>query len=238
MQAMNGTSGSMAIRVGLACLLVLFAAHAEAVSSKHIDRFQPTGVAEHRIGFFLGEDGGIWYTVIDRGGLSGTLTTGNEMNPFDSARSREAPNDCSATTLSGCSGFVSSSTLSRACLDTGDICDGIYARTPGPGLFLDTVTTDVGSPICHTQLNIIATGLDNNFWYTLFDIGGGVAGGIGGGSGGGGVCPGMDPFATVSEDQNETFTAGGGTGFVNQTSLSRRCTQLSQICVGPWVAFP
>lgn len=229
----------MMICVGLALLLVLFAAHAEAVSSKHIDRFQPTGVAEHRIGFFLGEDGGVWYTVIDRGGLSGTVTTGNSANPFDSARSTEAPIGCNATNLANCNGFVSSDGLRLACLDTVDTCAGIYARIPGPGTFLDTVTADTGGPLCNTQLNIIATGLDNNFWYTLFDIGGGVAGGIGGGSGGGGVCPGLDPFTTVPEDQNGTFTAGGGTGFANQQFLSSRCTsQVLRICVGPWVAFP
>lgn len=215
----------------------LLVPHAEAVSLKHIDRFQPTGVTEHRIGFFLGEDGGIWYTVIDRGGLSGTMTTGNSMNPFDQASDRTLPADCQSGIFTRCTGFINPIWLNQACLVTDDLCSGIYARIRGPGTFIDTVTTDVGNPLCHTQLNIIATGLDHNFWYTLFDLGGAVAAGFGGGQAGG-VCPASDPFAAASEDKNASATTGGGTGFVFQPSLLDQCAILDRACVGAWVRFP
>ena len=227
----------LAVSVVVALGACLLAPPADAVSLKHTDKYQPTAVLGHRIGFFLGEDAGIWYTVIDTGGLSGRLTTGNEKNPFDQGVAEEAPAGCTPVAFATCSGFVRPTGLAGACTATGDTCAGIYARIPGPGAFLDTVMTDNESPLCFTQLNIIATGGDNNFWYTLFDIGGALAGGIGGGPGGG-VCPGKDPFTAAGEDKNAPFTAGGGSGFVNQPALAVQCTTLSRPCVGVWARFP
>lgn len=244
----------------------LLAPQAHAVSSKQIGFPAsacappncPLNSGASRVSFFLGEDGSIWYTSTRPTGNSPTVSiappyapTGNSKNPFDSGGAFGAPAGCLGDSTT-CNGFVSGPDLALVCAGTGDTCSGIYARTPGPGTFIDSPTVQQslgatfgsagGSAIVAAtgQTSIFATGLDNRFWYTIFDSANiaGTTGMCGPGPVPG--CPGKDPFFAAAEDKNTTGPGpnGDGSGFVNQTLLAGQCAALSRTCSGIWVRFP
>lgn len=240
----------------------LFAPPAEAVSSKQLG-FPTVCEIAFTIGptspggtffFFLGEDGGIWYTGTRPNGIpvSGAAyaPTGNTANPFDQAVSGGGGAGCSIITPANCNGFVKEAAINAACIVTGDICAGIYAKVPGPGGFIDSPTvispTVISRPtvlgtspnvVCPGSTTIVATGGDNNLWYTLFDCPGSPGPpGLGTATTMNPACPGRDPFFSAAEDK--FGGASTGTGFVDRVSLIGACAAQGRTCVGPWVRFP
>lgn len=219
---------------------------AEATSTKQIGDPLLT-VQGSVVSFFLGEDGGVWYTSTSPTGVllgPGTAYagTGNAGNPFDQAAATGQGVGGACTALANCNGFVSGAAgaLPAACAATGDTCSGYYARVPGAGSFIDSPSTFnvvAGGlpPLCVGTSQITVTGGDNQFWYTRFDS---FANGVGGAAFDA-SCPPRDPFNTATE-----ANAGGpatGTGFVAITGLTGTtsvCATDARTCVGLWVRFP
>lgn len=210
---------------------------AEAVSMQQLS-LGVTTKGGGMVSFFLGEDGAIWFTsTIPGGGFDNSMKTGNSKNPFDALPTLFI--DFCAV-FASCDAFVRPSLLAAGCTATGFTCAGIYAKTPGLGTFLTPPTVQTTGPVASTfgdpggPANLVVTGLDRNFWYTLFDShdsgrppGGGARAGV----------PTASPFRLAAEAGNTTGL-GGGTGFVDESSLRMECTRLSQTCVGIWVRFP
>ena len=226
----------------LGCALVLgvflHAPRAGAVSMKQLSlTIVPSG-GTGMVSFFLGEDGGIWFTSTNPSinaapGFGGDMTTGNRVNQFDFGGVFGGPGlDCAVRVT--CNGFVEPSLLATGCGLARFTCAGIYAKTPGPGMFVDSPTVQVGRPIFPGQTNIVVTGADNNFWYTVFDsarLGTQTSMGV--------TSPGGDPFSAAGEQGNSLMgDVTGGTGFVDHTSLAMSCAARSRACVGIWVRFP
>ena len=226
-------STATGVRLGLMFVLGawLLAPEAQAVSMKSIS----LGGAIANGGaivFFLGEDGAIWYTMTATKD-SAVINPVNRTNPFFIISVGGTP--CIGLLTSGCNGFARSSSLATQCALTGDTCAEIYARIPGPGSFIAAPTVQDKGPICANSLNIIATGGDNRFYYTLYD-----SHSIGNLFTMDPTCPGGDPFSGAAEDKNLLTLAmnDNGTGFVSQASLALQCTGLGRTCVGVWVQFP
>lgn len=202
----------------------------EAASTKQIS----TGVTttgNGMVSFFLGEDGAIWFTSTRPGGNSSSLTTGNSANPFDQG-SLGGPTTCVSS--GSCNGFALASALATGCSTTGFTCAGIYVRTPGPGTFVDSPTVQTAGPVAKDAANVVVTGQDNNFWYTLFDSN--DSGRKNDAIQRNGV-PVADPFSLAPEALNTTGP-GGGNGFVDQSALATQCSSLGRACVGIWARFP
>ena len=228
---------ALVIAVGL----IAYQPLAQAVSLKQLSEGVQSpgtgspGAASGTISFFLGEDGAIWYTVINTG-AGASNKTGNSGNPFDQATTVGAPSGtCTVATQTAlCNGFVSTALADfpTSCTTTTDTCAGIYAKVPGVGTFKDSPTVQSGTPIATGILNILSIGLDKGIWYTLFDIAGtGTTTSMGAG------VPGKDPFSAAKESGN-TGVAGSGNGFAELTTLTAQSIILGRINVGIWVSFP
>lgn len=216
--------------VGLVLGAFLLTSPVEAASTKQIS----TGVTttgNGMVSFFLGEDGAIWFTSTRPGGNSSSLTTGNSANPFDQG-SVGGPAACVSS--GSCNGFALASALGPGCSTTGFACVGIYVKTPGPGTFVDSPTVQTAGPVANGPANIVVTGQDNNFWYTLFDSN--DSGRKNDGIQRAGV-PVADPFSLAQEALNTTGS-GGGNGFVDQSALATQCNNVVRACVGIWARFP
>lgn len=236
---------SLVVAVGVFPL----ATPAEATSTKQIGLPVLTGTGGV-VSFFLGEDGGVWYTVTSPGGLGlgvapNYAPTGNPGNPFDqpAATGQGVGGACTFATGVGCNGFVSGAAgaLPAACAATGDTCSGFYARIPGAGSFVDAPTVNFPAagflgPLCVNTAQITMTGGDNQFWYTRFDsfAAGGAPPAVYDAG-----CPDRDPFNGATE--NLIAGAGTSTGFVASaglTGLIAQCATDARTCVGVWVRFP
>lgn len=200
--------------------LLLVAPHAQAVTKEQVAPSAQSVNAEYT--FILGEDGGVWYTVSSLDVLNRTIRIGNANNPFQAL----------ATTVRG---TVSSSALSTNCTLSGFTCSGLFAKVPGAGTFLDGPVVMMNAPYVSgaangSVLNIIATGQDNNIWYTVYDApgNGSTPGGILGTSAAGSFIP-NEAFSGVGESND--------TGHPLATNFSNNCTTLARTCVGLWEMF-
>lgn len=205
---------------GLALAAFLVVPQAQAITTKAVAANAQSLNANYT--FILGEDGGVWYTVTTVDPANRTLRIGNANNPFNAITTNVR-------------GLVSSATLSTNCGLSGFTCSGIFAKIPGAGAFQSNPIVVANAPYVSGAggiggvgvFNIIATGTDNNVWYTVYDNTGtgGTAGGILGSSVAAGFLP------------NEAFTGVGesnDTGHPLAGAFTTSCSTLARICVGLW----
>lgn len=198
--------------------------------------------------YILGLDGNIWWTLSSSAGTT-PAKTGNANNPFDLSGVNFGANGFVATTSSFCSGgVVVNSSATRG------TCSQNWVKFPGTANFNDSPTVSTFGPIAASALapaaiggvgyfaglpasttlsfNIVAPGLDNNLWYTLFDASGNVGSTTAlVGSSKVGV-PASDPFTAAGEDADS--------GFSNTTNVTSGCAAVAPTrnCSGIFVAFP
>jgi hypothetical protein len=187
--------------------------------------------------FFVGEDGLMWYTVVDARGDRTTsekiLNDGNDNNPY-------------ALSNKAASGFVATTGASRlelGCSSAGStICPtsvGIYAQVPSSGLFSEgPLVYLVGDGVSDGSKQrfpdgtlafysvIMAPGQEGkpDLWYMMYDL--------------------TDlNFATAGfrENRDEPYSGVSeivDSGFADSSLLKNRCTTVGRTCVGIFVKAP
>lgn len=189
-----------------------------------------------------GLDGAIWYTLTNVTGAN--LSAGvNDNNPFvGSPVTFNA--DGFVNRGNSTNGLSSSTTVIGACNASGqggNSCIDIWAKVPGVGTFNEGPTAQTGGPISNAAnvVNILAVGIDNALYYTLFT--GAAGSGNNYGTSGTNIAA-NDPFggnvafgAQVTElsDTGWTSTAAAAAG-----NLQNRCNNVPRTCFGLWVQMP
>lgn len=238
---------------------LLVAPHAEATSATTNTPAVASVSSSAHYTFVKGLDGNLWYTLSSSLGLT-KADTGNATNPFDKSN---------LNFTSGGFVVPSSFCVSGTVVNSGatfGTCSGIWVKAPGAATLQSNPIASLFGPIAATTsegifvtgaytaratfpflpssramlINIVAPGLDNNLWYTLFD-GTGNAGStvsmngssFGASASGAGSIAADDPFARAAEDSDS--------GWVSTTSLQTSCNSLAvpgRTCFGIWAPMP